>query len=89
MSKQFNCLEGSKSLREMCLQVKLRRGNESRVMWANADKCIKGNTVKVEEDDGTWSEGWVVEEVHGPPVSKTIIAHRSHEHTTYRKRNDY
>lgn len=88
MPKSTKIVEDPKDLRQMCLQVKLRRGNESRVTWANADRATLGREVKVEEDDGTWSEGWIVDEVHGPPVSQKIIQHRSHDYTRQRKSSD-
>jgi len=89
MFKQTKTVENQNNLKELCYQVKLKRGNQERVMWANADKVMLGEKVKVEEDDGTWSENWTIDEIYGNAVPKSIINHRSHEHATYRKRNDY
>jgi hypothetical protein len=74
--------------KEYYIQCEIVRGNSTRVIWANSDKAIVGNLVKVEEDDGSWSEGWFVKSVYGEAKPRAEVIHQSHAHTRQRKSSD-
>lgn len=59
-----------------------------RTIWGNADKAIVGNSVKIEENDGSWSEPWEVIAIHGNAISKKRAVENSHLHTKQRKASD-
>lgn len=77
---------------EMYVQCSLRKqeGNATvqRTIWANADKATLGRIVKVEENNGEWTQGWEVVGVHGKPLPKKYVQHMSHAHTRQRKVSD-
>jgi hypothetical protein len=58
------------------------------VTWAPATPAVPGNTVEVEERDGSWSQGWTVASVHGEPLPSKLVQHRSHDHTRQRQASD-
>lgn len=61
---------------------------QSRTLWGPAEKAVVGRQVKVQEDDGSWSEGWTVVAVYGVPVPEKLARHNSHAHTRQRKCSD-
>ena len=76
---------------EMYSQMTLKRtrskSTDTRVIWGPSEKAVVGNEVKVEEDDGTWTEGWVVEHVHST-VSKKAANAMSQLYKKQRKASD-
>jgi hypothetical protein len=60
----------------------------SRTIWGPADKMVPGNHVKVEEDNGSWTDGWLVAAVHGEPLPEKLVRHMGHAHTRQRKASD-
>lgn len=78
--------------KEMFVQCSLQKRQGvslvHRIIWANCDKAVVGNTVKVEEDNGTWTDGWEVMEVYGSPLPESTVRHRSHDHTRQRPSSD-
>jgi hypothetical protein len=63
-------------------------GTITRVFWGPEKYMIPGRLVKVEEDDGTWTEGWTVKSASGQAMPKDIVVHQSHAHTRQRKASD-
>ena len=84
----LDCFGQRNKLKEFYIQCDLVKGNSKRTIWVNADKAIKGNLVKIEEDDGTWNEGWAVQEIYGEPRPKAEVIHQSHAHTRQRRSSD-
>jgi hypothetical protein len=79
----------SKEMYVQCSVMKIDGGSTlQRTFWTNADKAEVGRAVKIEEDDGSWSEGWEVSAVYGPPLPKTYVQYMSHAHTRQRKASD-
>jgi hypothetical protein len=80
------------NLKEMYVHCSLqkREGTSTlhRTIWANADKATVGRIVKIEEDNGEWTQGWEVMAVHGEPRPKDIVQHQSHAYTRQRKASD-
>lgn len=61
---------------EMFVQLTARKIKDNsiiiRVFYGNIDEAIIGNIIKIEEDDGQYTEPWEVIAVHGKPVLKEI-----------------
>lgn len=49
---------------------------------------VVGKIVKVEEDNGEWSEGWTVEFASEKSLPKDYVVHQSHAYTRQRKASD-
>lgn len=87
-----NCLRGE-GTKEMYQQCTLRKTLESgatltRTIWAPQVNLSINKEVKVEEDNGEWTTGWVVTEIHGEPVTKKIAEHTAHAYTRQRRASD-
>jgi hypothetical protein len=70
-------------------QCKIEKNDGSyRVIWGPSEKLIIGKNIKVEEDNGEWTEGWIVKEIYGEPLPEKYVRHMSHAHTRQRKASD-
>ncbi len=49
-----------KGTTEYFVQTGLRRGNKRTVSWIPEKLAIVGQTIRLKEDDDTWSEPWLV-----------------------------
>lgn len=59
-----------------------------RTIWG-PDPCVRvGKVVKVEEHNGTWTEGWTVVAVHGDPLPQRYVSDMSHAYTRQRRASD-
>lgn len=65
-----------------------RGGKVVRTIWGPSKYLQVGRQVKVEEDDGEWSQGWTVMAVYGEPLPEKYVRHQSHAHTRQRKSSD-
>jgi hypothetical protein len=88
----LNCLQNNKSCKDMYVQCTLEKqvgsATHHRTIWGNSDKAIVGNTVKVEENDGSWTTDWIVKQVHGKAKPRSWVQHQSHAHTRQRSASD-
>lgn len=64
-------------------QCRLQKGNTVQMSWIPEPYCVKGKVLKLREEDGTWSDGWLVVEAHSrrderllPDLHKEIRGHR-------------
>lgn len=55
-------------------QCKLRRGDVITHSWIPSRYAVVGKTIGLQDEDGKWSEGWVVEEVWGSRPSVDVLA---------------
>lgn len=60
----------------------------SRIFWGPEQHTVVGKQVKIEEDNGEWSEDWIVAEVYRTSLPERLVQHRSHDHTRQRKSSD-
>lgn len=87
-----NCLQTNP--KNMYIQCTLRKpsgsdsGYAERTLWANSDKAIVGNKVKVEENDGSWTTDWTVISIHGSALPKAYVQNQSHAYSRQRKASD-
>lgn len=88
----INCFEVvvSKEVKyQQCtLEKKQGAATLSRTIWGPASHTKVGRVVRVEEDDGNWTEGWTVAAVHGEPLPERYVRYLSHAHTRQRKASD-
>ena len=68
-------------------QCNLHRGDERYTAWVPSNIAIKGRTVKLKNEDGTWDENWIVNEVFTTLPSK-IVNERSQDYKKTRKASD-
>lgn len=74
--------------RQCTLEKQQGTATVSRTIWG-PDECVRvGKRVKVEENNGTWTEGWTVVAVHGEPLPERYVGHMSHAHTRQRRASD-
>lgn len=59
-----------------------------RVTWGPSEFATVGKEVKIEEDDGSWSYGWIVKSVSEEKIDAKIAQHRSHDYTRQRAASD-
>jgi hypothetical protein len=74
--------------RQMTLEKPIGSGLSRRTIWGPTRFAEVGRVVKVEENDGSWSEGWTVKSVHSDPLPEKYVRHMSHAHTRQRKASD-
>jgi hypothetical protein len=78
-------------MKDMHTQCKLSKDEDGRVVnytaWIPDDVAVVGRTVKLKEDDGTWSEGWRVDERY-TTLPYTVVAERSQDYKRTRKASD-
>lgn len=70
------------------VSVKLVGKNIFRTFWTQKEKASVGKIVKVEENDGTWSNDWEIIEVYNTVLPKSIVNERSRDYTKQRKASD-
>jgi hypothetical protein len=74
--------------RQCTLQKREGVATLSRTIWG-PDACVQvGRVVKVEEHDGTWTQGWTVVAVHGESLPERYVKQMSHAHTRQRRASD-
>jgi hypothetical protein len=78
----------SETYQQCTLEKREGSSVSTRVLWGPSDKTIVGNTVKVEENDGSWTTDWVVKAVHGEPIDKIMAMKQSRDYTKQRKASD-
>jgi hypothetical protein len=77
-----------RNYRQCTLEKRQGAARVTRTIWG-PDPCVRvGNAVKVEENDGTWSEGWTVVAVHGDPLPERYVRYVSHAYTRQRRASD-
>ncbi len=73
-------------------QCKVRKntdsGTLSRVFWTDLTRAVTGKEVKVQDDDGSWSDGWTVDEVYNQVVDEATLNKMRHAHTKQRAASD-
>lgn len=74
--------------RQCTVEKPTETGRQRWTFWAPENKAVVGNTVKVEETNGTWSEGWTVVEAYNAVLPEKVVQHRSHDHTRQRQASD-
>lgn len=88
----IDCLQHNSNSKDMYIQCSLQKkvGDSTyhRTIWGNADKAIVGNTVKIEETDGSWTTDWIIKQTHGEAKPRSWVQHQSHAHTRQRKASD-
>lgn len=56
-------------------QCKLRAGSTITYSWIPSKYAVKGEYLALKNDEGTWENGWLVEEVWGERKSIDVLAH--------------
>ncbi len=59
-----------------------------RMIWGPSKHAIEGKVVKVEEDDGSWTQGWTVVSASGVELEERYVRNLSHAHTRQRRASD-
>ena len=63
-------------------------GTMTRTFWGDEEYATVGRVVKVQEDDGTWSQGWRVIFTSRETVSEKFVEKARHAHTKQRAASD-
>lgn len=63
-------------------------GRLERTIWGPSEYMVVGKVVKVEENDGSWTQDWVVRSVYGEPMPEKLVAHRSRDYLRQRAASD-
>lgn len=80
----------AKELMYVQCDVEKKQGKVSRKrrLWGPEKHAILGKLVKVEEDNGEWTEGWRVIAVYDEVLPEKYVRIMSHAHTRQRKASD-
>ena len=68
-------------------QCSLSRNGAELVSWIPSKIAVKGATVRLKEEDGSWSEGWVVRATYAIMPSPDV-KERSRDYTRTRETSD-
>jgi hypothetical protein len=74
--------------RQCALEKREGKAVIKRVLWGPEKYAVLGKLVKVEEDNGEWSEGWRVVFVSKEVLPERYVRHMSHAYTRQRKASD-
>ncbi len=69
-------------------QCRLKRRNASTVTWLPEKFAVAGRFVKLKEEDGSWSDGWQVEEVGPVRMEERYVVANSRDHLKTREASD-
>jgi squalene cyclase len=61
-----------------CLLVKYlpnKRGMLKTVSWLPIEFAESMRLLKLQNDDGTWSDGWMVQEIYGTHTKEFVLEH--------------
>lgn len=61
--------------RQCLLCRKTADGEERQYSWIPEPFCVKGKVLKLKNDEGVWTNGWVVLEAWEPRPAKYVEAH--------------
>lgn len=67
-------------------QCVLQRGNRKTVSWIKRTLAVVGNSIRLKEDDGTWSHWRVVST--GTTLPTKFVLSRRNDHKNMRKMTD-
>jgi hypothetical protein len=74
--------------RQCNLQKQEGNATINRTLWGPEKYTTLGRVVKVEEDNGKWTEGWTVVDVYNPALPEKYVVHQSHAYTRQRRASD-
>jgi hypothetical protein len=74
--------------RQCKCQKKEDNATTSRVFWGPEKYTEVGRIVKIEEDNGEWTQNWEVIEVYEARLPESVVKHQSHAHTRQRIASD-
>jgi hypothetical protein len=72
---------------ETYTQCALARKSASQVAWIPTKFANKGNYIKLKQDDGSWEDGWLVQETYTVQNAKYLIEH-GQDYKNTRKASD-
>lgn len=65
-----------KQLYVQCLLTKnVNVGNLKTISWIPSQFAEKYRVLKLQSDDGSWSDGWLVQEIYGTNSAEFILTH--------------
>jgi hypothetical protein len=76
---------GKKS--ETYTQCALKKKGQADVAWIPTKFANKGNYIKLKQDDGSWDDGWLVEEIYTQQDAQYLIEH-ARDYKNTRKASD-
>lgn len=72
---------------ETYTQCALSKKGAVEVSWIPTKFATKGNYIKLKQGDGTWNDGWLVEETYTKQDAKYLIEH-GQDYKNTRKASD-
>ncbi len=67
-------------------QCKLKKENRYEVSYIPHKYAKQGNVIKIKQDDETWEDGWIVEEVYSELVEEKLLPDSYSEIKAHRKK---